>query len=218
MPNLPLALATAAGLLAIFGLAAFGWGGVAALLADPARVGLVLVTVALAGAASFSAANLSPGLRWDRADRRALLGFAVVGLALAYVPALTDRLDLWSLGGDGVRWVGLLVYTAGGLLRIAPLFVLGRRFSGLVAIQPGHDLVTTGLYGRIRHPSYLGMLVAAVGWSLVFRSLAGLLLSVALLVPLVARIRAEERLLAAAFGPRWHAWAARTDRLMPGVW
>ena len=36
--------------------------------------------------------------------------------------------------------------------RIWPIFVLGRRFSGLVAIQPGHTLVTRGVYGVIRHP------------------------------------------------------------------
>ena len=47
----------------------------------------------------------------------------------------------------------------GGALRIWPVFVLGRRFSGLVAIQPGHTLVTTGIYSVIRNPSYLGLLI-----------------------------------------------------------
>jgi protein-S-isoprenylcysteine O-methyltransferase Ste14 len=41
---------------------------------------------------------------------------------------------------------------------------------GLVAIQPGHKLLTSGVYGVIRHPSYLGLLVNSLGWALAFRS------------------------------------------------
>ena len=78
--------------------------------------------------------------------------------------------------------------------------------------------MTTGLYARIRHPSYLGLLVASLGWALVFRSAVGLLLTAALLVPLVARIRDEERLLAAEFGAEYAAYRRRTWRLVPGLW
>jgi hypothetical protein len=66
--------------------------------------------------------------------------------------------------------IALTVYSAGGALRIWPVFVLGNRFSGLVAIQPGHTLVTSGIYRVIRHPSYLGLLINSLGWSLGFRS------------------------------------------------
>jgi Isoprenylcysteine carboxyl methyltransferase (ICMT) family len=54
-----------------------------------------------------------------------------------------------SIGGS-IRWLGVALFAAGGALRIWPVFVLGRRFSGLVAIQPGHTLVTRGIYGIIR--------------------------------------------------------------------
>jgi protein-S-isoprenylcysteine O-methyltransferase Ste14 len=46
-------------------------------------------------------------------------------------------------------------------------FILVHRF--LVTIQPGHTLVTTGFYALIHHPSYLGLLVNALGWALAFR-------------------------------------------------
>jgi protein-S-isoprenylcysteine O-methyltransferase Ste14 len=74
--------------------------------------------------------------------------------------------------------------------------VLGDRFSGLVAIQPGHRLVTRGIYGVIRNPSYLGLLVNSLGWSLAFRSGVGLVLTALMLPPLAARMVSEERLLA----------------------
>ena len=107
---------------------------------------------------------------------------------------------------------------AGGALRIWPVFVLGRRFSGLVAIQPGHALVTDSLYGVVRHPSYLGLLVTALGWALAFRSGVGVLIAGLNVPPLLARIRAEEALLRAHFGPAYEAYCARTWRLVPGLY
>jgi protein-S-isoprenylcysteine O-methyltransferase Ste14 len=47
-----------------------------------------------------------------------------------------------------MRWLGVVLFATGGALRIWPVFVLGSRFSGLVAIQPGHTLVTSGVYNQ----------------------------------------------------------------------
>jgi len=104
------------------------------------------------------------------------------------------------------------------VLRLWPVVVLGNRFSGLVAIQPGHTLVTRGVYGVICHPSYLGLLVNSLGWALAFRAGVGVLLTAPMLPPLVARIRAEERLLRAQFGAEYDAYRARTSRLIPGLY
>jgi len=99
-----------------------------------------------------------------------------------------------------------------------PVFVLGSRFSGLVAIQSGHSLETHGIYGLVRNPSFLGMLILMLGLGLAFRGWSGILLALPLLVPLVARIRAEERLLGAHFGAKYDAYFARTWRLIPGIY
>jgi isoprenylcysteine carboxyl methyltransferase (ICMT) family protein len=69
-----------------------------------------------------------------------------LGLLDGFLPAWTDRTGIWTLDGDAIRWLGVLLFAAGGALRFWPVFVLGRRFSGLVAIQPGHTLVTAGIY------------------------------------------------------------------------
>ncbi len=103
-------------------------------------------------------------------------------------------------------------------LRLWPVYVLGQRFSGLVAIQQGHELVTSGPYGYIRHPSYLGVLISEVGWSLAFRSTLGLLLT-ALTVPiLITRMNSEEALLEAHFGAEYQQYRRRTKRSLPGVY
>jgi protein-S-isoprenylcysteine O-methyltransferase Ste14 len=75
--------------------------------------------------------------------------------------------------------------------------------------------VTDGLYGVIRHPSYLGLLATAVGWSLAFRSGVGFVVSALIALVLVARMDAEERLLAETFGAEYQAYRARTWRLVP---
>jgi protein-S-isoprenylcysteine O-methyltransferase Ste14 len=203
---------------AYLGLAVLGWGGPAAFFAHPALVALTIVVFALAGASFFAGGTLSSGVREDRGNRWVIVAFGVIGLLDAYLPAYTDRKEFWTIDGDAIRWIGVALFTAGGALRLWPVFVLGDRFSGLVAIQPGHTLVTGGVYGVIRHPSYLGLLVNSLGWGLAFRSLVGVLLTALLIPPLIARIRAEERLLRAQFGEQYEAFCARTWRLIPGLY
>jgi len=209
---------TVVGTLGYLGLAILGSGGFAAFFSHPALIALTIVGFVLTGVALFSSGNLSPGEREDRGNRWVLAAFGVIGLLMAYIPAYTDRMEFWTLDGDAVRWLGVALFTAGGALRIWPVFVLGPRFSGLVAIQPGHTLVTSGVYGVIRHPSYLGLLVNSLGWALAFRSGVGVLLTALMIPPLVARIRAEEALLRTQFGGEYDAYRRRTSRLIPGVY
>jgi protein-S-isoprenylcysteine O-methyltransferase Ste14 len=217
-PTPRLAFVTIAGTLAFFGLAVLGWGGFAAFFSHPARIALTIALFALSGAALFSGGNLSPGVREDRANRWVIVAFSLIGLLAGYLPAYTDRKEFWTLDGDSIRWLGVVLFAAGGALRLWPVFVLGRRFSGLVAIQPGHTLVTSGVYDIIRHPSYLGLIVNSLGWALAFRSGVGVLLTALMIPPLLARIRAEEALLRTQFGSEYDAYCRRTPRLIPGLY
>src|SRR5207244_553313 len=124
------------------GLAVLGWGGLAAFFSHPALTALTIVLFGLSGASFFAGGNLSSGVREDRSNRWVIIAFALIGLIAAFLPAWTDRKEFWTLDGDAVRWLGVVLFAAGGALRIWPVFVLGNRFSGLVAIQPGHTLVT----------------------------------------------------------------------------
>src|SRR5213593_1965821 len=147
-------------------------------------------------------------------QRWVLVAFLFIGLLDAYVPAYTDRKGLLTIDGETVRWLGVVLFAAGGGLRLWPVFVLVDRFSGLVAIQSRHTLATDGIYRVIRHPSYLGLLINSLGWALAFRSGAGILLALAMLPPLLARIRAEEALLEDQFGDEYRSYRARTSRLI----
>jgi protein-S-isoprenylcysteine O-methyltransferase Ste14 len=219
MKSLPLRAASALGSTAVYlALAIVGWGEFTAFFCRPAFIALTVVLVALAAAGVFAGGNLSAGAREERGNRWVLIFFFGIGIALGYVPALTDRLDVWTIDGNAVRWLGVVLFALGGALRLWPVYVLGDRFSGLVAIQPGHTLVTTGIYSRIRNPSYLGLLMSSLGWSLAFRSGVGVLLVAAFVPPLIARMNAEERLLGSEFGADYDAYRARTWRLIPGLY
>ncbi len=176
------------------------------------------MTVIASVVGMFTHGNISSGRREDTKNRWIFLPFLVVGLIGGWLPAYTDRRDMATIDGDLARYLGLALFTVGCMLRLAPVIVLGRRFSGLVAIQEGHELVTSGLYRVIRHPSYLGLLVMQFGWALVFRSALGVAVSLLVLPPLVARMNSEEALLQSEFGEQYSEYRRRTWRLLPFVY
>ena len=202
-------------LFAFLGVAIFGAGGAGRFFSYRQLTAVAMVTVLLGIAALFTEGHIGSGVREDRSNRWVIVALGILSVLDAYLPAYTDRIDFLTFGGDGVRWLGFLLYLLGGVLRLAPVFILGRRFSGLVAIQPDHRLVKDGLYRVIRHPSYLGLLIAVLGWALVFRSGVGVAIAVLMLVVLIGRIEAEERLLGETFGAEYEAYRAQTWRLAP---
>jgi protein-S-isoprenylcysteine O-methyltransferase Ste14 len=216
--NLRLALVSILAIAVQFGLAILGFGGIGPFFSEPAFVALAIITLAMTFVAFLSEGNLSSGEREARGNRWVLSAFGVLALLGAFFPAYTDRHGFLTIDGETMRWIGVLVFTLGGILRLWPVFVLGRRFSGLVAIQPGHTLVTNGIYATNRNPSYLGLLIIALGWALTFRSFVGIVLALLNLVPLVARMNAEEKLLREHFGAEYDAYWARTKRLIPWIY
>ncbi len=205
--------------LAFLALAVWPYGGIAPFLAHPARLVLVVVTAVALVSASFSrTSGLSSGVREDRSNRWILVPLGILSLGIGFIPSWSDVHNVWVLDGSTARYTGVIVFAIGLALRLAPAFALGRRFSGLVAIQPGHTLETAGLYRYIRHPSYLGLVISLIGWSLVFRSLLGLLFASGVLGLLVCRMNAEEKLLAEQFGESYDSYRKRTWRLIPHVY
>ena len=202
-----------------FGLGIWGWDGWSAFFAHPALQALAWVSLFSIIVAMFSGSSgLSSGRKEDKSNRWVLFAFTIIALLMAYLSAYTDRIGFWTIDGNAMRWLGVFICAAGITLRLIPVFVLKNRFSGLVAIQAGHKLETRGIYGLVRNPSYLGMLVSVVGWALVFRSIVGVLISLLSLIPIIPRIHAEERLLRKHFGTQYDDYFARTWRLLPWIY
>jgi protein-S-isoprenylcysteine O-methyltransferase Ste14 len=215
--------ASLASTLFLFGVAfvafSLGRGDWTDFVRSPARVGAILVSLVLAGLVAFSGfGGMNPGKREDRGTRWIFLPFILVSLGWAALPAYLDGRHLWTTDEAVTPYVGLALLTVGGALRLAAVFVLGRRFTGLIAIQEGHRLQTAGLYRRIRHPSYAGLLLYMAGYVLVFRCCLGLLFVAVMLGLLIDRMNAEETLLESEFGEEYAAYRRRSWRLAPWVY
>lgn len=115
--------------------------------------------------------------------------------------------------------VGVAIFVIGIFLRWYSIIHLGRFFTVDVAIAADHQLIETGPYCWLRHPSYTGALLAFIGFGLVMRNWASLLLiSVPVFLAFLYRINIEERALLLALGERYRTYCKRTKRLIPFVY
>jgi len=205
------------GTLSLLALTILGWGDWRTFFSNPARAGVIILALAGAIAYAFSGSSgLGIGRREDPSSRWLFVPLIIIAIVFAWLPPHLDRLNRWTIDGDTVRYFGLIITAIGGFVRVATVFELGHRFSIFVAIQPDHRLKTDGFYRFVRHPSYVGALLAMAGWALVFRSVIGLLLIAAMCVPIIARIRAEEEFLVREFGEQYRSYQQRTRwRLLP---
>ncbi len=156
-----------------------------------------------------------------RSDRGSLAVFWVtitLGLVLSVIVASRWPAFEYRLPRTGLAAVGLL-FVAGLALRWWAILVLGRWFTVDVAIHADHQLVTSGPYRWVRHPSYTGAAMAFVAMALMFEHWLALPL---LLVPVASaflyRIHVEEQALARAFGSSWTDYVRTTSCLIPKIY
>ena len=224
LPAMPLVnprivVSSTIGVVIQLALTMLAWGDWSSFFAHPARTWLVIGSFLLLVVAWFTGSSgISGGEKHSASSKTVLYGFFAVILAVVLVPPFCDRRDLWVIDGGTVRYLGLALFFLGSILRLAAVFELGHRFSGLVAIQSDHQLKTDGLYRYIRHPSYTGLLMSMIGFVLVFRSTIGLVLTVFLFLMLLSRMADEEKFLEAHFGSTYQTYRQKTKRLVPLIY
>ena len=150
-----------------------------------------------------------------------------------------SRILLWCVIGAGVAagtagqalvatrirlpepwWLGAcLLLMAGGLvIRWTAILTLGRFFTTHVAIHQDHRLVRTGLFRRVRHPSYTGLLLLVLGLALSFGNwLSFAVIVIPFLAALLYRIRVEEASLMEVLGEDYVEYRKTTKCLVPGI-
>lgn len=212
------------GTLIFVGIPLLAWGvaDVRGFLGHPARVAYLVITV-LSQILVFAFVPQAGMSRGDGAKVVKRQRFAVVFLQLctlgiiAAAPYSDSR--AWSvLRGEGFRYGGVVLYTIGLFVMNWAIILLGRHFSVQVTVQEDHQLVTDGPYRYVRHPRYLGILICFTGVALIFASVIALGLAALLLVVLHWRIHDEEALMAESLPKEWASYAAKTARLLPGIY
>jgi protein-S-isoprenylcysteine O-methyltransferase Ste14 len=142
----------------------------------------------------------------------------VPALALAVVlPPLTSPVQ--GPPEQPLQWFGLLIAVAGVALVFVAATTLALRSALTPYPQPSAraQLAVGGVYGLMRHPIYAGIVLATLGWSLLWLSTAGVAYTVALAVFLDRKAAGEERRLRAHF-PSYAAYARRVRRFIPWVY
>jgi protein-S-isoprenylcysteine O-methyltransferase Ste14 len=168
--------------------------------------GAALLLAALSGALCAGEVMLAPEPRLPIGATHRAPGWAgpaaVTGSGLL---ALQIAAAVWR----GPRLPALMVLGAalmvlGGHLRLWAIHTLGASFRTEHEVHAGQELVRSGPYTFARHPSEIGLLVFALGAAAVAQSWPAAAVWAFVLLPTsVLRLRREEALLRAAFGPRW---------------
>jgi protein-S-isoprenylcysteine O-methyltransferase Ste14 len=113
---------------------------------------------------------------------------------------------------------GFAFIVLGLIIRWIAIMQLGNSFTVDVSISKNAMLKTDGIYEKIRHPSYLGMLLVVAGFGATMNSLYSLLvLVIPVFFAVVYRISVEERVLVNEFGNSFIKYAESTKKLIPGI-
>jgi len=137
-----------------------------------------------------------------------LVFFALILFAPDIVPL---SLPLW------LRLLGLAIIAVGGVFGTGGVLALGRNLTPFPKPIAGGQLVTSGVYGWVRHPIYTGLILGTLGWSLWRANLIGIGLAFALFVFFDLKSRREERWLMEAY-PGYTEYRRRVRKLIPFVY
>jgi len=129
----------------------------------------------------------------------------------------------WPAPGSwGYAWplplaaLGAVLFVVGLVLAAKAFWRLGPSLTPLPDPKPGAALITTGAYGRCRHPLYQSMLICSLGVTLALGSLLHLALLLALCAVLGGKARREERQLL-LLHPDYAAYRAATAAIVLGL-
>ena len=151
---------------------------------------------------------------------RARTGWILVGVQAALLVALIflpRRSSLtWPL--DILEVFGIVLMIAGLALLLIALLSLGRALTPTPVPVDGAQLRTAGIYGVVRHPVYVGVLLAALGFTLAVGSVWQVLVWFLLLGFFLGKAFWEDRLLAERHGVAWYDYADHVGGFFPRLW
>jgi protein-S-isoprenylcysteine O-methyltransferase Ste14 len=117
---------------------------------------------------------------------------------------------------DYSLYIGIILILLGLIIRWKAIDILGDAFQVNVSIVKNQQLITNGVYNKVRHPSYTGMVLYYTGLAFVIESyFALLLLVIGPIVVILWRIKLEEAFLMSYFGSKYSAYKKKSFKLIP---
>ncbi|MGH2869025.1 MAG: methyltransferase family protein [Solirubrobacteraceae bacterium] len=183
-------------------------------------------TILQASLASWAAIELALRIRsrqqtgTSRPEWSVYLIFGAIALSTVLAgDAARDHLAPSTSASSGPAIAGLAMLWTGVVFRLWAILTLGRFFKFAVVIQPEHQVIQTGPYRWLRHPSYTGALIALIGLGVSQGDwLATAAMTIGPLIAFLVRIHVEEHALRQALGEEYARYATHTRNLMPGIW
>ncbi len=167
-----------------------------------------------------AAIGVKRNIRTENRLQRTGLRIALIVVILLFfrVPEIRQELQqLRNLDSQfAIQFAGLLLCVCGIGIAVWARLHLGRNWGHPMTLKAGHELVTSGPYRFVRHPIYMGILVAMLGSALVNPLWAVAL--VCATVYFVYCARTEERIMMRQFPIEYPEYRQRTKALMPFVW
>jgi len=139
---------------------------------------------------------------------QSILMLSVIGLAGAFPGDWTQAPMIVA---------GVLIFVLGGFIGISGIFVLGGNRTPFPDPRPGSQLIQRGIYARMRHPLYTSVMLASLGWALIWQSGPALMAALVLIPFFDAKARAEERRLRKRF-PEYRHYESQVKRFIPGIY
>jgi protein-S-isoprenylcysteine O-methyltransferase Ste14 len=156
----------------------------------------------------------------DRVRDRALLSGSFCGLFVipaVYVVTGQPRLADYPFHPP-LAWLGAGVFAASLALFYRTHRDLGRFWSVTLEVRDSHRLITSGVYRYVRHPMYSAFFLWALAQALLLPNwIAGLAGLAGFGTLFFLRVRREEQMMEAIFGDAYRSYAARTRRVVPGI-
>lgn len=115
-------------------------------------------------------------------------------------------------------WIGAAITLAGLLFCVWARLHLGANWSRSVTIKQGHQLITSGPYGIVRHPIYTGLLTGFIGTAVAVAQVRGIISFVLILIALWLKWRLEEKWMREQFGPVYADYACHVPAVVPRPW
>lgn len=152
-----------------------------------------------------------------RTLQRILIAVIFVCFPAMFVVSALDHRFGWSPVPAAVSLVGDVLVASGLILDM--LVIIQNSYAAVnVVVEAGQRLVSSGLYGLVRHPMYTGNVILMLGVPLALGSYWGLLFVIPGLIVLVLRIRDEEGLLEEEL-PGYSEYEQQVHyRLLPYLW
>ena len=168
---------------------------------------------------SKQALSLQAGLS-DRGSSRLLYVFMTVNIAsLLLAPVLNINGLGFLRNSSPTNWIGIFMMIGGLTVRYLAARTLGEFYTRTLLVTPEQQIIQQGFYRVVRHPGYLGMLIASVGAGLSTANwIIILTMMVTQLIWLGYRIYSEEEMLKTAFGDKYRTYMENTWKLIPFIY